>query len=75
LDWELQFHTSASLRAQKEGRPYYEEMRKMDTPPARKRELFDKLAAPWDNIPIPVGVLKPNSLHRTEKIIRRDPPQ
>ena len=43
LPWELQFHTSASLVAQKEGRPFYEEMRKVETPPARKRALFDKL--------------------------------
>ncbi|MBT8495370.1 MAG: hypothetical protein KJO07_20145, partial [Deltaproteobacteria bacterium] len=75
LEWELQFHTRASLQAQKEGRPYYEEMRRVDTPPARKRVLFDKLAAPWEEIPIPKGVLEPRSLHANERIILRGPPR
>ena len=75
LEWELQFHTSASLATQQEGRPLYEEMRLTATPAARKLELFQLLTAPWESVQIPAGVLDEQSLHEREKIIRRDPPR
>jgi len=75
LDWELQFHTSASLATQREGHPLYEEMRRQTTTSARKRQLFDALSKPWESVPIPAGVLEEHALHAVETIIRRDPPR
>src|SRR5690606_2590316 len=74
LPWELQFHTPASAREQRRGHPLYEELRLPETPVARKRELFRALAAPWEEIDIPEGVLEAGSLHPKDAVIRRDPP-
>ncbi|CAN0547857.1 unnamed protein product, partial [Laminaria digitata] len=53
LAWELQFHTSDSLRVQAETRKMYEELRKVNTPLQRKRALFKQMAAAWDTVPVP----------------------
>ena len=74
LSWELQFHTADSFRIKEETHELYEELRDDATPVARKREVFQLLAAPWEQVPIPEGLLTPNSLHPSEDIIRHDPP-
>ncbi|HHH29029.1 MAG TPA: hypothetical protein ENK57_11895 [Polyangiaceae bacterium] len=74
LLWELQFHTPASIRVQAETRAMYEELRKVDTPPARKRELFDAMTEAWDRVPIPKGILVPGGLHPNAEIIERPRP-
>ena len=74
LPWELQFHTADSFRVKQETHELYEEMREDATPAERKRELFRQLAAPWEHVAIPEGLLTPNSLHPSEDIIRHDPP-
>lgn len=74
LLWELQFHTPASIRVQAETRAMYEELRKVDTAPARKRELFEAMTAAWDEVPIPEGILVPGALHDKAEIIDRPSP-
>jgi hypothetical protein len=74
LQWELQFHTAESFRIQHRDHELYEEMRKDDTPVATRREIYKKLAAPWEKVPIPRDMLKPNALHQQEEIISRPPP-
>lgn len=74
LEWELQFHTAESFRIQHRDHELYEEMRKDDTPPETRRELFKKLAAPWEKVPIPRDMLKEKGLHPAEEIIARPPP-
>ena len=74
LLWELQFHTAKSLETRNQYHPMYSEMRKVDTPLARKRELFDAMTAPWRDIPIPKDVLREKSLHERERIIKYPPP-
>ncbi len=67
LPWELQFHTSASLKAQADTRRLYEELRSTKTSAARKRELFDLMAAVWQAVPLPEGILEPHNLHAKEE--------
>ena len=74
LEWELQFHTAESFRIQHRDHELYEEMRKDDTPVETRRELFKKLAAPWDKVPIPRDMLTEKALHPAEEIIARPPP-
>ncbi len=74
LDWELQFHTAESFRIQHRDHELYEEMRKDETPVEARRELYRKLAAPWEKVPIPRDMLKPKALHPAEEIISRPPP-
>jgi hypothetical protein len=74
LEWELQFHTAESFRIQHRDHELYEEMRKDDTPIATRRELYRKLAAPWNKVPIPRDMLTPRALHPAEEIIQRPPP-
>jgi hypothetical protein len=74
LPWELQFHTAESFRIQHRDHELYEEMRKDDTPVETRRELFKKLAAPWEKVPIPRDMLKEKGLHPAEEIIARPPP-
>ncbi|MBL4634255.1 MAG: hypothetical protein JKY56_10295 [Kofleriaceae bacterium] len=69
LLWELQFHTSDSLRIQKATRDSYEELRQATTPISRKRELFDQMSAFWEDVEIPDNALKPHLMHPTEQII------
>ena len=75
LAWELQFHTSASVENNGKTRDMYEELRLVDTPLARKQELFDMMSATWEAVPIPQGILQPGSLHATEQIIDRPRPE
>jgi hypothetical protein len=49
-------------------------MRKDDTPVEARRELYKKLAAPWEKVPIPKDMLVPKALHPAEEIIQRPPP-
>ncbi len=74
LQWELQFHTAESFRIQHRDHELYEEMRKDDTPLETRRELYRKLSAPWDKVPIPRDMLTPKALHPAEEIISRPPP-
>ena len=75
LAWELQFHTAASVETNGSTRDMYEEMRLVDTPMARKQELFDLMSARWEEVPIPQGILTPGSLHTAEQIIDRPRPE
>jgi hypothetical protein len=74
LQWELQFHTAESFRIQHRDHELYEEMRKDDTPVEARRELYKKLSAPWEKVPIPKDMLVPKALHPSEEIIQRPPP-
>lgn len=74
LQWELQFHTAESFRIQHRDHELYEEMRKDDTPIETRRQLYKKLAAPWDKVPIPRDMLVEKGLHPAEEIISRPPP-
>ena len=74
LPWELQFHTAESFRIQHRDHELYEEMRKDETPVETRRQLFKKLAAPWEKVPIPRDMLKEKGLHPAEEIISRPPP-
>ncbi len=74
MQWELQFHTAKSLEVQADTRDWYEELRKVDTPLERKRELFDLMTAAWSKVPIPKDVLEPKSLHANEQIRDRERP-
>ena len=73
LEWELQFHTSASIEAQSRTRPLYEEMRLVATPLERKRELFDQMTDVWRKVPTPRGALE-SSLHPKSQTIDRPRP-
>lgn len=70
LQWEIQFHTAASAETQKKSHPLYSEQRKIDTPLARKRELFDQMTTSWEQVPIPAQVLDARSLHALEKPVK-----
>jgi hypothetical protein len=74
LPWELQFHTAASFKVKTDTHELYEEMREDSTPVARKRVLYQQLAAPWETVAIPQDMLTPHSLHPVEEIIQRPPP-
>lgn len=74
LEWELQFHTAESFRIKMRDYRLYEELREVETAPARKRQLYFLLAAPWNDVPVPQHMLDPKALHRTEEIILRPPP-
>ncbi len=74
LAWELQFHTSDSLRVQAETREMYEELRKVNTRLPRKRALFKQMAAAWDTVPVPFEVLEEKNLHAQERARRYNPP-
>jgi hypothetical protein len=75
LTWELQFHTQASADANSKTRTMYEEMRRLETPLARKQELFDLMSAVWESVPIPLGILTPGSLHLREIVKERPRPE
>ena len=75
LTWEMQFHTQASVEANNTTRDMYEEMRLVTTTPARKQELFDAMAAVWESVPIPLGILTPGSLHVREIVKERPRPE
>lgn len=72
--WELQFHTTESLRVQAETRASYEELRRVDTPVDRQRELFDAMTRAWNEVAIPEGILEERSLHDHEEIRTRPRP-
>jgi hypothetical protein len=74
LQWELQFHTAASLATAAKTRPMYEEMRKVATPRARKGVLFDQMTRLWSAVPVPHGALDEGAIHRRAKIIVRPRP-
>jgi hypothetical protein len=74
LLWELQFHTPESFRLKQETHDLYEEMREDSTPLARKRELYDELAAPWEQVDIPAGLLDKGALHPSDEVILNPPP-
>jgi hypothetical protein len=63
LEWELQFHTSASIAAQDKTRQMYETMRLRATPLDDKRRLFDSMTQIWNAVAIPEGSLLPGAGH------------
>lgn len=75
LRWELQFHTEHSLQTNAGTRAMYERLRAVTTPLAEKQRLFEEMAAAWDEVEIPQGILLPQSLHAQESIIELAPPQ
>jgi hypothetical protein len=68
FEWELQFHTPASVQEAHRSHKQYEELRAEGTTPERKQELFQEMSAPWDQIPLPAHVLDEKNLHQTELI-------
>ncbi len=74
MTWELQFHTPASHALKDRDHVLYERMREDTTPVAEKRVLFEQLARPWEDVPIPAEVLTPGALHPKAEIIKRPPP-
>ena len=72
--WELQFHTPQSLATKDKTHTLYEEYRLPSTPLERKQELFEKMAALWEDVPVPQGILEPGSLHETEEVRQSSPP-
>jgi hypothetical protein len=53
--FELQIHTEASLSATEETHPWYEEQRRLDTPPERRFELQQMQNNVFNQVPIPPG--------------------
>jgi hypothetical protein len=74
MKWELQFHTEASLAAAVTTRAWYEEMRRIDTPLARKRELFDEMTRVWNDVEVPKSALRPKAIHERAQILERPRP-
>lgn len=74
LFWELQFHTTASLAAQHDTRPLYEEMRLVKTPLERKRALFDAATKRWNEVAVPEGVLEKGAIHPNDQVRERPRP-
>jgi hypothetical protein len=74
LEWELQFHTQASVAAQARSRPLYEQARLQETLIERQRELFDQMTMIWNEVPIPKGVLDYQALHPKNDIRFRKRP-
>jgi len=74
MPWELQFHTKQSLEVQRSTRAWYEELREVDTPAERKRELFDLMTKSWDEAPIPQHILEPGRVHPKAEILNRPRP-
>jgi hypothetical protein len=74
LLWELQFHTSDSLKVQADTRDMYEELRRTETPVERRRELFDAMTRAWSTVPVPKGILEAGALHPRAEIIDRPRP-
>ena len=68
LEWELQFHTPASYAEAKRSHVQYERLRELKTPLAERKQLFNEMAKPWEEIPVPQGVLEPHNLHALEEI-------
>jgi hypothetical protein len=74
LLWELQFHTTKSIEVQADTRAMYEELRRVDTPLERKRELFDAMTRAWQKVPVPKGILVEGALHPKAEILDRARP-
>ena len=71
LLWELQFHTGASFKVKMDTHEAYEISRHPDTALAVKQKINNEVAAAWDDVPIPAGILEQQSLHSVEAIILR----
>jgi hypothetical protein len=74
LNWELQFHTSDSLKVADETHGLYEQLRLDTTPIERRRQIFSEMAAAWESVPIPADILVPASIHPSEEIVRLPQP-
>ncbi|MBW2526205.1 MAG: hypothetical protein JRI23_18640 [Deltaproteobacteria bacterium] len=74
LVWELQFHTPQSIETAAKTRDWYEELRRVDTPVERKRELFQLMTEEWNRVSIPKGILVPEALGPQDEIIERPCP-
>ena len=44
-------------------------MRDPDTPAGERQRLFEKMAAAWEAVPIPDGILEAGSLHALEETV------
>lgn len=75
LQWEVQFHTPASVAVRDEWHPSYERLREITTPIEERRRLFRLMTAPWEHVDVPEGVLARGSLHVREELRRYDPPR
>ena len=75
LDWELQFHTPTSFDLKMSTHVIYEQMRQPGTSLELKRNLFEEASQQWNKVPIPTGVLEPQSIHGMEQIITRSVPE
>lgn len=69
LHWEVQFHTSASWATKRKTHDDYDRMRDSATPEDEQRRLFEAMAALWEDIPIPEGILEEGSLHALEVLV------
>lgn len=74
MKWELQFHTAGSLAAAVTTRAGYEEMRRVATPLARKRELFDEMTRVWNDVEVPTNALSPKAIHERAQALERPRP-
>lgn len=55
--FELQVHSKTSMDVKDKLHPMYEEWRKVDTPPDRKKELSDAMKALSKTVPMPKGIM------------------
>jgi hypothetical protein len=55
--FEVQIHTSESWDMKTKQHAEYEEARKADTTPERRKELEDKMAKGWETVPVPKGMV------------------
>ena len=70
FQWEIQFHTSASVAVRDQWHRSYEVLRDASVETQRRQAIFDEMTPPWNRVAVPVGALVAGSIHRTERIIR-----
>lgn len=71
--FELQFHTTASVKAKFATHPLYEEMRKADTTEERRRELVYQMIDIADAAEIPQGAIEVDSIRPFGEKVKRPP--
>ena len=74
MRWELQFHTLASLRQNRINRPLYERLRRPNLSLPEQQRTFDRMTRPWEEIPIPEGLLTVEGLHERTELVQRGRP-
>ena len=68
FEWELQLHTPESVAESRRTHEQYERLRLPSTPPAERVALFEAMAAPWELIPVPEGILEEGALHPASRL-------